>query len=153
MFHQFSDGELLLRNFYFGCSCFSEDQQSTQFRWKHAGDRDSQYSYEPGFCCLEGQALRFVARATRGFRCCMQNYVSQTPRCAAIEPWWHLPSLGTFVLNSKVPQMHQGASAHRMTSAFQDHFVHKEEQEALGKGLEGRIMKCGCRRWGRAIHV
>lgn len=42
----------------------------------------------------------------------MQKYDSQMPRCAATEPWQHLSSLGTFVLNSKFPQMHQDLLLH-----------------------------------------
>lgn len=73
------------------------------------------------------------------------------PKCAASEPWWHLPSLGTFVFSSKV----QFPRCIRSCFCTQEHFslVQKEEQEALGKGHEGRDMKWSCRRWGRTLHV
>lgn len=51
--------------------------------WKHTGDRGSQYPSKAGFCYLGGKALRFVARATGGFRCCIQKYGSQMIRGAA----------------------------------------------------------------------
>lgn len=69
-----------MKNFYFGCPCFSEDQQNTQYPWKHTSDRGSQYPSKADFCCLWGKVLRFAARATRVFRCCVQKYNSQMLR-------------------------------------------------------------------------
>lgn len=91
-----------------------------------------------------------MAGATGGFRCCLQNYDSQKPRCAASEPRQHLPSPGTFMLNSKVPQRPQDLLLH--TGVLQPFkitlFRERKEQEALG-----RDMTWSCRRWGRAICV
>lgn len=139
MFYQVSDSILLI-NFCFGCPCFSEDHFLVDhFSAKYSTSLETyrcqrqSISLQGRFLLSEGKALRFVAKATRGFRCCMWNYDSQMLRGAATRPWWHLP-IQWPLCSSKLPQIHQDLLLHTgALQTFKNILFRKRKKRAWGR--------------------